>query len=251
MSLSPLIVVTRPEPAASALVARLVSAGHSALALPLIRVGPVAEQEEARGRLSAALPADVLVFTSAEGVRQSVSLAGVEALNAQPIVVPGPGTAAVAATSGLKQVCFPPAGGTSEAMLTLPELESVKGRRVLILAAADGRRKLDKVLGQRGARVERLVVYERTPVEPDWQALSAISRAGQVIVLVTSSEVLRRLGELIAPEQRMQDGWLTLLVASSRLAGIARDSGFVQVINAGAADDASMLEVLAGMDVIR
>jgi uroporphyrinogen-III synthase len=244
MKSSSILLVTRAGSPGASLAERLQSDGWPARHCPSIDlVGPV-DPDACAARLAAMLPADRIILTSPEGARQAVALIGADAFAAIPVVVPGPGTAAVARKLGLARVVGPARSGDSEAMLALPELEAVEGMRILILAAAGGRLLLETELRRRGARVERLHVYRRLPAGLPEALVNDISSATQVITLISSGGALEAL-QAGLPESAWK-GVLAgfMLVPSERVAGMARQAGARHVVNAQGADDESFCRAL-------
>ncbi|WP_448582189.1 uroporphyrinogen-III synthase [Thermaurantiacus sp.] len=95
---APLLLVTRPEPEASATVAAARLAGFSALAAPLLRIRPVAVPSGA-----ARLAPDAVLMTSARSAALlRAALPGLAL--ATPVFAVGPRTAAAARAAGFKAV---------------------------------------------------------------------------------------------------------------------------------------------------
>lgn len=241
------VLVTRPEPAASRLARRLCDLGWDAhTASPFALAGP-GDRELARSRLQAVLPVDVAIFTSAEAVSRTVDLVGTEPFSACRILVPGAGTAGAARAAGLPHARFPSSGGTSEDLLALPELAEPSGLKILILAAAGGRRLLERTLSAREAEVHRVHVYRRVAVPVPETLVKLLSRDAGIITLATSAAALMGLMRELPDPSRRRVLSGVLVVSSRRLARHCRRLGAKHVIeSAGAADDAmiSALESL-------
>lgn len=239
-----IILVTRSGNAGRGLVARLREAGWPAHdGCPLRLTGPQ-DPTSLRADFARLQPFDRMVLTSSEGARQAVSLFGAAALSACPVIVPGPGSRALATSLGLEQVHCPPSAGDSEAMLALPELTEVSGRHVLILAAAGGRQLLATRLQARGARVSHLHVYRRLARALPAATLHALGEARRPLTLLASAGALHGLGQQLpaATWQRLLDG--IMVAPSTRVAAKARRLGCAQVRQAAGADDEAMLSAL-------
>jgi uroporphyrinogen-III synthase len=245
MASSTIILVTRAGVAGAELTHRLEAGGWHALHCPSVRlVGPAAPERCAR-RLAALLPADRVIMTSPEGVRRAVELVGAAAFAEVPVIVPGPGTARVAREQGLARVISPAHSGDSEAMLALPELGSIAGLRILILAASGGRRLLEAVLRDGGADVHRVHVYRRLTVDFPGALVPKLLAADRVVSLISSGGALEAL-KASAPEPiwtRIMAG--PVIVPSPRVAELAKKwMGSNRIHTAQGADDDAMVEAL-------
>jgi uroporphyrinogen-III synthase len=244
MASDSLILITRSGEPGRALCARVEALGFRALhCSPVALTGP-ADAEATAARLAASLPADRIIITSPEGIRQAVALVGRASLADCLVIVPGPGSAAIAHELGLEQVLCPNSTGNSEAMLALPELEDISGARILILAAAGGRRLLEKVLAERGADVERVHVYRRLQHALPDDLDKTLQQAGPVITLASSAGALEGLHTQMSDSSwnRLTQG--LMIVPSERVAELAAALGCLRVRNAGGADDEAMLNCL-------
>lgn len=238
------VLVTRSGRDGRALAERLgagpLSVSHYA---PVALHGP-SDPDAVRRELQTLLPADRLVAPSAEALRQLVKLVAPNRLARTPVVVPGRGTARVAAALGFDRVHAPDRDGTSERILDLPILRSVAGLRVLILAAAGGRRLIQETLAQRGAEVHRVHVYRRLPVPAPAELLETLAATDDLVTFLASGGALDGLREQLSAA-----AWQTLtaglvIAPSSRVADLARAAGCRHTVAAAGADDASMLAAL-------
>ncbi len=239
-----LVLVTRSGQEGRRLAASIRSLGLVCVPVELVRLQGPEDPARAARELADALPADVLVLTSQEGVRQARKLPGADRLISLPTVVPGHGTAAVAQTQGFARVSAPERGGNSEAMLALKVLTDVAGKRILILAARDGRRLIDRVLAERGASVRRLTIYRRTPLPVPADVLGQMRSAGSLITLMASGASLEYLHDQLDTVlwRKLADG--KVLVPSSRIADQACQLGCRQVRVTDGSDHQAMLKAL-------
>lgn len=241
MTQSTLVLITRTRPAAEALVTRVAELGFEPLeCAPFQLEGPASPNEVAED-LAAALPADRVIMTSQEAVRQAVRLVGADSFRRSLVVVPGQGTASLARDQGIANVIFPERHGTSEAMLAMPELRDVDGLDVLILAAAGGRGLMGETLERRGAAVERIHVYSRVPCALPADIDRRIMDAASVVTLGASWEAVSGLTDGVGKAAR-QKLFAGLLVAPSRrVADHAARLGYGRCrVATGAGDDAMM-----------
>ena len=239
-----LVLVTRSRPAGQLLQQALQDAAWPAVDACPLRLTAAASPDRLQRAFEQLLPIDLMILTSAEGLRRSVALFGADRMSQCPIIVPGPGSRSLAIELGLTGVVAPAWAGSSEDMLALPELREVAGKRALILAALGGRRLLEAELARRGAEVHRLHVYRRRGRALPPSTLRAIDQCRRPLTLLASAGALIELHRQLDPVhwQRLQEGWM--LAPSERVAAMAAELGCEQVFLAGGADDAAMLAAL-------
>lgn len=236
------VLVTRPEPEASAWVRALQQAGHSAEACPLIEI--------------AFLPATPLPLPDAQAL-MFVSPQAVAAWWAQGRAVvpgqrcwaPGPGTARALRARGVPdaQIDQPPATAPqfdSEALWAVVQPQVGPGHRLLIVrgdsgpaetpastpaTAGQGREWLAQRCRAAGGEVQALAVYRRCA--PTWspaQRQRALAAShGDSRWLFSSSEALAHLQQLCPGHD-----WSAAraLVTHPRIAANARAMGFGEII---------------------
>ncbi len=239
------IAITRPQGQAGELIGRIRAAGGEAIALPLLEIaGPEQElsAEELARRLQAA---GLVVFISPNAVRMACRLLPAAHWPRVPLACIGQGTARALREAGLGEPLVPPAGADSEALLALPELASLEGRRVLIVRGEGGRELLADTLARRGARVEHAVVYRRLPILPD---LRALRRLGEVIFVITSSEALQVL--MAAACAQNEADWLRaqgFVFGHPRIARTGSTLGLLHGIIVESPAEDALFEALLGL----
>ncbi|MGY0218437.1 uroporphyrinogen-III synthase [Endozoicomonadaceae bacterium StTr2] len=133
----------------------------------------------------------------------------------------------------------------SEALLALESMQQVDDQRILLVCGRGGRTLLQEELAARGARVERLELYERYCPDYESGVVTAHLTDHHINCMVaTSSEMLANLLHYFNPEQSSE---LKLLVPGSRVAEAAETAGFHNIVIADGADDASMIRALQGL----
>ena len=195
--------------------------------------------------LSTALRAPVVVFTSPMAVQAAAALSPLGGQTRQWLAV-GEGTAMALRQAGVTAVQTP-TRMDSEGLLALPALAAAE--HVGLVTAPGGRGMLAGALQQRGARVDRADVYERLPLPLPAGVLARLqTQAGPSVLAVSSAEALQRvLGQLPAD---VLDRWRQqpAIVASARLGQLARECGFVHILQAAGPRPAQMLAALDGGD---
>lgn len=217
------ILVTRPAHQAENLCRLIEAEGGTAVRLPLLTIEPSTHAAEARRLLAA--PRDLWIFTSSNAVRHAVPL--VSGTWPPRLAAVGPGTAAALAVAGQADAATPLAGASSEALLALPELQSIAGSRILIVTGEGGLDVLARGLAARGAAVERAEVYRRVPLPYPPDAVAGALRGVDVIV-ITSGEALEHLVRITPEAPRNSLLKKRLVVPGGRVVEKARELGFSQ-----------------------
>lgn len=240
------VLVTRPAAQAEGLCRRIVAAGGRPLRFPTVDIQPPADPGAAAAQLAA--PWDIIIFISRNAVEQALALAG-DALRAQQagLAAVGRATAAAMRAAGLSPSLVPGTGFDSEALLALPALAQVAGRRVLIVRGEGGRALLGATLAERGATLGYAEVYRRGLPAVDAGAAVARWRGVLGYLTATSDEVLHNLLALVPGPEHAWLKAVPLAVLSARNADTARELGFARVAVAPEAGDDGMLAALCAL----
>ncbi len=141
------VLVTRPEPQATATAALLAARGHLPFKCPLARIE----------RLAASLPSadevDAVLLTSANAVHALTPYRGL------PVFTVGDSTARAARAAGVRQVTAADGDWRSLARLLAGPAGPGRGARLLHLAGAEVRGDLPGAARAAGLRFERRLVY--------------------------------------------------------------------------------------------
>lgn len=240
------VLVTRPAHEAQPWVQALAAAGHQALALPLIAIGPAPDAAAVVAAWRALPRYRGVMFVSAQAVRGFFAHRPAQA--PQPpwpreAWATGPGTARALRAAGVAaaQIVSPAADAArfdSESLwpLVAPTLQA--GQRVLIVRGADGtdatapggagRDWLARRLQAAGLTVDFVASYQRLPPALDAAALQLARAAASdgSVWLFSSSEAVRHLRAAL-PQQSWQNA--RALATHPRIATAAREAGFGQV----------------------
>lgn len=252
------VLVTRPAGQAERLCQLVSEAGGEPVPFPTLEIRATTEPEQARQLLMA--PWDLMLFVSRNavdcaiellppGLRERWTASSPEQQTAGAAGRPlrgavGRATAAALREHGLEPDLVPASGFDSEALLALPALTQVAGKRVLIVRGEGGRPLLGDTLRERGAEVAFAEVYRRTRPDVDLSTELAAWRDRLGFVTATSDEVLHNLLEMLGPANR---GWLLsmpLVVISDRGGATAMQLGFRRVAVADETSDEGILEAL-------
>ena len=227
-----------------------------------LQVNPQSMTSDLVSQQQAPGPYDKIIFVS----RHAVSY-GVESLRQADIdfdkvdvAALGPTTAAMLGELGIAAL-HPVDQASTESLLAMPEMASVTGQRILIVRGQGGRETLKDVLVARGADVSYCEVYRRVA---DYRHADEIKRFldsdGPTVVMAHSGEILAAFARLdfarldfasldaagldstsLAPKTVWD---LPCLVPGARIAQLASELGFKQVITAASAVAADMEQAL-------
>ena len=163
------ILVTRPAHQAEGLCALIEAAGGRALRFPVLEIRPAADVAAVQAGLGRLAESDLAVFVSANAVNCTLDTLAPRPWPADVrIAAVGAATARALEDRGLHVTHCPETGFTSEALLALPALRDMSGRRVLILRGDGGREQLRETLTARGAQVDYLEVYQRAQAQTEF-----------------------------------------------------------------------------------
>ncbi len=227
------IVVTRPAHQADALASLIRAAGGEAIMFPVIEI----RDAEDTGPLHAVIDVldkfDVAVFVSPNAV--SKAMTAITARRRLPpglaIAAVGPGSVRELARFGVGEVIVPSARFDSEALLELPQLGELRGKRVVVFRGDGGRELLGDTLQARGARVEYVECYRRgRPALDPAPLLDAWKGNRLAAVTVTSSQGLRNLFLMAGEAGQAPLAKTPLFVPHPRIAQTGRELGIVTVL---------------------
>jgi uroporphyrinogen-III synthase len=246
------VLLTRPAGQADKLAAAIQGLGGRVTQLPLLAIEPITERvavERLKTSIMALDNYDAAIFISTNAA--TLGLEWIEnywpqlpvGLEAYAV---GPGTAEILRQLPWSVHCSD-VGVTSEHLLALPGLRNVASKRIALFRGQGGRELLAETLRERGARVHYLEIYQRRA--PEYSRADVLKLIGDNAInaaLATSQQILDSLIALLCVEghlpQTLQD--IRVVVPSQRVREHALAAGFKQVIDAGGADDKSVLTSL-------
>ena len=142
------------------------------------------------------------------------------------------------ARHGVTEVIAPSGRFDSEALLEMPALAAVGGKRVVIFRADGGRELLGDTLRTRGASVDYVECYRRARPDADAGPLVRALARGEIdAVAVSSSEGLRNLLEMVGDAGRPLLRRTPLFAPHARIAEGARALGCERVIETAPGDE--------------
>lgn len=225
------VVVTRPAATAGPLRRRIRALGGVAIGLPgsVLRAAP--DRAAIRTALVAARSADAAIFVSPAAVKFAFAAhPALRFARTAQVCAVGAATARALHRRGIHDVAWPRERQDSEGLLALPALQSLRGRRVVLIGAPGGRDLLAQTLRNRRARLTRIDVYRREAPRHSARQLATLDHApAPLLLLVSSAEALANLRASLTLHLFARLAAGEIVVSSERLAAIARDSLFANV----------------------
>ena len=248
------VVITRPAGDAFVWVSALETAGHTALSLPLIEVGPAADPQPVANAWTHWPEWDAVMFVSAQAVRYFFQQPPRAGMNEQWAVGPrcwatGPGTHKALRDAGVPEACIdsPSADAMqfdSEALWQRVGAQVTAGQQILIVRGNDveeatgtpdesatagtGRDWLAQQIQANGAAAHFVVAYERR--RPNWpaaqQAMARQAAEDGSVWCFSSSQAIRHLG-MALPDTAWSQA--RCIATHARIAETAQALGFGEV----------------------
>lgn len=234
------VVVTRPAGQAAHLAEALVNLGARPVLYPVLSIFDVDDRQPVLDVAVRLDGIDLACFVSPNAVEKALSV--MLASRSWPAqlraATVGKSSEMALARFGVTNIVAPRERFDSEALLELPELQDMAGKRVIIFRGDGGRELLGDTLRQRGAEVEYVTCYRRGRPDLDPAPLLKLWAENRLdAVTVTSSEGLRNLVDMVG---KLGQTWLRktpLFVPHPRIASLARALGCHEVILTGPGDD--------------
>jgi uroporphyrinogen-III synthase len=227
------VVVTRPAGQAAHLAALIRAAGGEPVLFPVLEILDAEDLRPALALIERLEAFDLAIFVSANAVKKALDL--VQARRAWPaglrVATVGRGSERELQRRGFAAVIAPSERFDSEALLDLPELKDVQGKRVVIFRGDGGRELLGDTLSARGAAVEYAECYRRGRPQADVAALLALAARQELDAFtVTSSEGLANLHDMLGEKGRQSLEQTPLFAPHERIAAAARALGVQTVV---------------------
>lgn len=243
------ILVTRPSPAGEQLVNRLRASGKVAWHLPLIDFTPGKDLWQLPQRLANLSAGDLLFIVSQNAINYASNWLTQQGVS-WPVRLH---YYAVGRSTGLRlhsitgiPVSYPDEDETSENLLHLPALTHINDKCALILRGNGGREVLEQTLRQRGVHTSYCECYRRCPIHYNGEEQGRrMYMLGIDTLVITSGEMLQQFYTLMPEYYRAT--WLIqcrLLVISERLAILASQLGWTDIIVANASNNDALMRIL-------
>jgi len=242
------VVVTRPALQSESLCQLIESVGGDVIRFPVLEIADPTDNDTLSSIIDRLQQFDIAIFISPNAVDRGMNL--ISAHGGLPstikVAAVGKGSAKQLTRHGHKADIFPAHKFNSEALLAMPAMQTVDGKRIVIFRGEGGRELLATTLQQRGAEVEYAECYRRAKPTTDSSELMRRWARNEIdVIVVTSNEGLHNLYDMVGALGRK---WLintTLLVVSERSVELAQTLGFQQPpLVADQASDESILATI-------
>lgn len=241
------VVITRPAGQAEHLATLLVEQGAHPVFFPVLTIHDCADITPVLNAAIVLDSYDLAVFVSPNAIEKALDIIlPRRAWPAHvPVIVLGKMSEQALMRRGVTHVISPPLRFDSEALLELPELVAVAGKRIIIFRGETGRELLGETLIARGAEVHHVACYRRLASKADPGPLLKRWEAGTLdAVTLTSSEGLRYFFAMIG---HLGQAWLKktpVFVTHQRIALQASALGLQQIIPTAPGDDGLLAELM-------
>lgn len=235
------VVVTRPAHQAGNLAELIERAGGRAILFPTLEIFDAQDMGSLTGVIDKLEQFDLAIFISPNAVNKAMNQVRARRTWPQGLrcAAVGKGSGRELERFGCEGVLVPQGRFDSEALLALPELQDMVGKRVVIFRGEGGRELLASELVRRGAELTLVECYRRgKPVGGDvGQLLKQWVRGEIDAITVTSGESMRNLFDLVG---KLGQQWLKktpVFVFHENIAEVARELGVEQVYVTPAGDE--------------
>lgn len=245
------VVVTRPAGQATHLAEALVNLGAHPILFPVISILDLDDLKPVNDVARQLDDFHYAVFISPNAVNKSLEhvLRHRSWPGSLRAVTVGASSVQALARHGIANVLMPVGRFDSEALLELPELQSVAGKRFVIFRGEGGREVIGETLRKRGAEVTQVASYKRSKSSMDGAVLLKHWEDRTLdAITMTSSEGLRNLFEMVG---KLGQAWLRktpLFVPHQRIAVQAGMLGLGAIHSTGPGDEGLVVGLLHYFD---
>lgn len=242
------VLVTRPAPQAGPLVELIRAAGGRARLFPVMEIVDPEDSRPLHRSVDRLDDIDLVIFISPNAVNRAMHaiLSRRTLPTGLRLACVGRGSARELSRLGYTDVITPLGRADSEALLALPALQAVAGKKIIIFRGDGGRELLGDTLTARGAEVEYVECYRRVRPQADAASLIDDWRRGAIdIVSVTSTQGLKNLYAMLGDAGRPCLLNTPIVVLSERTAHTCRELGCTtEPMVTADASDAAIVETI-------
>lgn len=235
------VLVTRPEPGASATARALRTAGFEPVVLPLTEIVPIAD-----GGITIPGPFAAIAATSSNAIRHAPQRLVADHA-ALPLFAVGASTAGAAIQAGFSRVNAGP--GNAEGLARLAAGRLTPGDRLLYICGRVRTPELERWLGRAGFEVVAVETYDTVVANLAPAALAALADGPPIFAaMVYSAEAALALVALESqPGMEVALGDAVHVCISARAAAPLRENGVARIEIAAEATDRALLAALSAL----
>lgn len=217
------VLITRPEHQAQSLCQKIQNLGGKFILFPTIVIADIEDQYLIKSAIQKLSDFDMAIFISPNAVEKTIPFIRAAWPIATKVAAVGASTANALRKLKLPNIIRPQKIFNSESLLSLPELQVVAKKRIVIFKGENGRELLSVTLRERGAVVTEVCVYRR--IMPS----QSVKLPDDIDVIVCTSNVgLQNLYSMVDEKYRQDLLHEQLLVISDRMIVLAQNLGFVK-----------------------
>lgn len=232
------IAVTRPADQAKKLAALITEAGGTPILFPLIEITALDDYNQFESVIDQIRDYDWAIFISSNAVQNGMPRLIKHGIPRNlKFAAIGPVTSKELHNFNVTNILSPKDRFDSESLLALPEMQAVKGKKIMIFRGVGGREILGESLKNRGAQVTFAECYQRKNPQADCAVLAQLYSDKKLhSIVVTSSEAMRHLLDLAGDAEWLRH--ITLFVNHDRIAESPLQMGFKVVVAEALGDEA-------------
>ena len=237
------VAITRPTNQAKKLMQLIEAAGGNVIPFPLIEITALDDVTQFEQIITDINDYDWMLFISSNAVQNSMPRLIKQGIPKHlKFAAIGPTTAETLKDFGIDEVLIPKDRFDSESLLSLPAMQDMQDKRVMLVRGIGGRDVLANTLTQRGAQVTFAECYQRINPQTNCDVLAqAFAKQQLQRIVVTSSEAMRYLLTMAGDTEWLKQ--VTLCVNHSRVAEEPLKMGLTVKVAHASGDDA-MLAIL-------
>lgn len=241
------ILVTRPEKQAHLLCDLIALEGGKPIRFPVLEITQVEDTMTIKKILNELANYTWVIFVSLNAVNFALQAKNgkISGFSHTKFAAIGEATAKAMQSAGLCVDLLPETGASSEALLSMPQLQQLQGQVCLIVRGQGGHELLADSLRQRGAEVEYLEVYKRIRPESDASfIINLVNKKKLHRIVITSGEALKNLAYMLGNDMLPKLINIPLIVVSGRIQQLAQEIGFNTIVVTDKPSDNAIVEAL-------
>ncbi len=222
-------MLTRPAHQAAALGQRIEQLGGELFPFPVMEIIPPRDIAPALALFQDLSRFDIAIFISANAARIGLKIMSQESEipNTLLFATVGLATARALEEQGHTADIIPDGQFDSEGLLATPQLQQIRGKKIVIIRGEGGRELLADTLRERGAEVSYAETYRRIIPQTDPAPIIDGWKDNRIhAAIITSNQSLSNLMQMVGDEGKPFLLKTPLVVISERTREVAKELGF-------------------------